>query len=388
MSSVIRDSWNINFNDLVFKDQVGKGQFGNVYKAEYYGSEVCVKRIASDYKEDEELAKCVAREIEVLKLNHPNLVQLIGVAEMEDALYIVTEYVAKGDLHSFLMSAYEEMDWSLRVKIAYDIAAAMAFLHSKNIIHRDIKSKNIVVGENWGIKLCDFGFARRIPSNKKTSLTLRGTDQYMAPEIIFGIEYNQKADVFSYGMLLCEIITRVNIAVELERDPFDQFELNVEKFKILMPRNTPSKFAELAIRCSAYNPDHRPPFIEILKELRGILNQVSESSRQRKSVRINIDVQDMETAMPFLFPSPSKTMLTSSLVEAPTTRIQRAGSVHIPESEREVLKSSRSIDSLLLHYDHIVNGKEDIEERRERRRRISVSVGKRLLREILDNYVQ
>jgi serine/threonine protein kinase len=71
MSIIIKNNWDINFDDIAFKDKIGKGQFGNVYRAEYYGSEVCVKRITSDYKEDKELVKCVAREIEILKYVGP-----------------------------------------------------------------------------------------------------------------------------------------------------------------------------------------------------------------------------------------------------------------------------------------------------------------------------
>lgn len=67
MSELLQDKWIINYNDIVFKDRVGKGQFGNVYKADYFGTEVCVKKILSDFKDDIEQAKCVAREVEVLK---------------------------------------------------------------------------------------------------------------------------------------------------------------------------------------------------------------------------------------------------------------------------------------------------------------------------------
>lgn len=72
----------------------------------------------------------------------------------------------------------------------------------------------------------------------------------MAPEIIFGVDYDQKADVYSYGMLLCEIITRVDILVELQRDPDTQFDLDVEKFRLLTPRNAPPNLTALAIRCA------------------------------------------------------------------------------------------------------------------------------------------
>jgi len=399
MSVFLPDKWHINFSDIVIKDIISqKSKIGghDVFRADYLGAEVCVKKLEN---EDNSESKAIERQIEILKLNHPNLVQFMGVAEHESASYIVMEYVSRGDLHSALLS-YEEIDWHRKVKVAYDVAASMAYLHSKKIMHRNITSKNILVAENWVVKLCDFGFSRKVPSSAKHHLSLCGTDSYMAPEIIFGMEYNQKADVFSYGILLCEIITRVDINKELPRKPLDQFELDVEKFKILVPHNAPSSFVNLAIRCSAYNPVERPSFIDILAELKNIGQNLSE--RQKKAVTIQTTVFELglsprPTRSPILIGNISLTQsLPTSLSD--NNNNKNSTDLHKVKSEHELhfnpkhgglkgLKGSRSMDSLELRVKHEIVGPEISDERKERGKRMGVSVGKKLAKEVLDRYL-
>lgn len=92
----------------------------------------------------------------------------------------------------------------------------------------------------------------------------------MAPEVILGMQYNQKADVFSYGIVLCEIITRKKISLELQRSPADAFGMDVAKFKELIPSDCPLEFATLAMECCAYDPNDRPPFTDIVRKLKEI----------------------------------------------------------------------------------------------------------------------
>lgn len=266
------DAWNINYDDLEFTAEIGKGGFGSVYKGEYFGTPVAIKRIV---EEDPDGLLYLEREVNVLKgMRHPNIVQFIGISLHESGLHICTEYVKNGNLRTFLKDHSVEMPWTLRVLIAHDVACAMAYLHSRNVIHRDLKSKNLLVGDNWKIKVCDFGFARTAAANRP--MTLCGTDDWMAPEVILGLQYDNKIDVFSYGVVLVELITRIKISTELQRKPTDAFGLDVAKFKSLIPTECPPDFAQLAIDCCNYEPKERPSFKDIIRRIKPIMKYVSE----------------------------------------------------------------------------------------------------------------
>jgi len=278
----LEDAWNINFEDMVFEKEIGRGAFGAVFKGSYFGTDVAIKKIF-DLEDDPDAMIYLGREVNVLKgMRHPNIVQFIGICNDKEAgLHIVTEFVKAGDLRKFLKREDVEMGWKLRIKIAMDIAAAMTYVHSRNIIHRDLKSKNLLVDESWRVKVCDFGLARTNAANRP--MTLCGTDDWMAPEVILGMQYNQKADVFSFGIVLCEIITRKKISLEMQRSPMDAFGMDVAKFKQLIPEDCPLDFAVLALECCAYDPEDRPTFKDIIVKLKSILEVLPDEEQARPS---------------------------------------------------------------------------------------------------------
>eukprot|EP01089_Gocevia_fonbrunei_P014261 TRINITY_DN3869_c0_g1_i1.p1 TRINITY_DN3869_c0_g1~~TRINITY_DN3869_c0_g1_i1.p1 ORF type:complete len:438 (-),score=76.92 TRINITY_DN3869_c0_g1_i1:38-1351(-) len=270
----IEDAWKIEYEDLVFEKEIGRGAFGAVYKGNYYGTEVAIKKIL-DLEDDPDAMIYLDREVNVLKgMRHPNIVQFIGICnDPEEGLHIVTEFVPSGDLRASLKGD-KAMSWKLRIKLAHDVACAMAYIHSRNIIHRDLKSKNLLVDEGWKVKICDFGLARTAARNNH--MTLCGTDDWMAPEVILGMQYNQKADVFSYGIVLCEIITRKKISLAFQRTPMEAFGMDVVKFKQLIPSDCPLEFAVVALECCAYEPEERPSFKELIGKLKKIMDEVKE----------------------------------------------------------------------------------------------------------------
>jgi serine/threonine protein kinase len=265
----------ISFDQLQFEEEIGSGSFGSVYKGSYLGTPVAIKKIAKSEDLKQELDIFVQREQAMTKYSHPHLVQFIGVSSHDVYLYLVTEYVPGGDLRRYLKNPLTEIPWKLRVQIALDVARAMAFLHSKKIMHRDLKSKNLLVDANWKIKVCDFGFARSFQPQKRP-YTLCGTEDWMAPEIIMGMDYDEKVDIFSYGIVLCEIITRKKIADELQRVPEEAFCLNVAQFEKLVPLDCPQVLKDLAILCSDFEPEKRPSFIEILDVLTALEREIRE----------------------------------------------------------------------------------------------------------------
>eukprot|EP01089_Gocevia_fonbrunei_P012359 TRINITY_DN2901_c0_g1_i1.p1 TRINITY_DN2901_c0_g1~~TRINITY_DN2901_c0_g1_i1.p1 ORF type:complete len:645 (-),score=115.97 TRINITY_DN2901_c0_g1_i1:114-1844(-) len=224
------------------------------------------------YENDEDTLLYVTREISVLRgARHPNIVQFIGVAnDSANHFYVITEFVAGGDLRKRLSKKNVEIPWLTRVKVAYDAAAAMFYLHARDIIHRDLKAKNLLVDDQWKVKICDFGFARTQQAKTARPMTLCGTEEWMAPEILIGDPYTKSVDMFSFGIVLCEIITRKQIPKTLERSPAEAFGLNAERFIPLVPSDCPPDFAQLAIDCAAWDPEQRPEFKDVVKRL-GIL---------------------------------------------------------------------------------------------------------------------
>jgi len=278
------DIWSIDYNDLEFGEKLGEGAFGYVFSGSYFGTEVAIKRLFED-DESPDAELFIQREINVLQgIRHPNVVQFIGLARHPElGIHIVTELVKAGDLRKLLKDPKNKLSWLDRVKIAHSTACAMAYLHSKNIIHRDLKSKNLLVEDGLKIKICDFGFARTTSGKSARPMTLCGTDDWMAPEIILGFPYSQAADVFSFGIVLCEIITRRKVSVDLQRSPMDAFGLNVDQFKKIIPSDCPLEFSILAIECCAHDPEERPQFNIIVRKLSALMKELYEKEKEEKN---------------------------------------------------------------------------------------------------------
>ncbi|KAI9350335.1 kinase-like domain-containing protein, partial [Obelidium mucronatum] len=168
-------------------------------------------KIRPDISKEEpsyDIQKYIEREVDMLKdARHPNVVQFMGCSLLNNEILLVTEFVCGGTVKEWIQDETRKMSDRLRVSIAMDVAKAMAYLHSRGIIHRDLKTDNLLVTENKRIKVCDFGFSRLAPTTAQEvrRLSFCGTDSYMAPEIILCTPFDHRIDVFSYGIILCEL---------------------------------------------------------------------------------------------------------------------------------------------------------------------------------------
>jgi len=213
--------WTLQFADLSFGEQIAVGAYGSIRRGKYLGLQVAIKTVfpVENDGDAEMNFLYLQREINILKaVRHPSIVQFIGISNdhTNGLIHIVTEYVKDGDLRQRLKNTHLQLTWREKVQIALELACSMAYLHSKNIIHRDLKAKNCLIDERGHLKLCDFGFAR-ITERTPRPMTLCGTEDWMAPEVIMGEPYSFSADVFSYGIVLIEIITRKKLTKELNR---------------------------------------------------------------------------------------------------------------------------------------------------------------------------
>jgi len=270
--------WFIEYEDIELEESIGAGAFGKVFRGLYFGTDVAVKLLHKPT--DLEIEKYIERELSVLRgIRHPNIVQFLGLCRHGTDLYLVTEFISDGDLCTLLKDSNKALTWQVRIKMAEDIARALAHMHSKRVLHRDIKSENLLVGDNYRLKLCDFGFARfydpSVEKTKKRPLSICGTDEYMAPEVILGLNYGETADVYSFGVVLCEMITRKKPDGEfLASTPMNSFEIDFQQVRDEAPSDTPSRLMDLAAKCIDYAPEKRPTFHQILHELKEIFENL------------------------------------------------------------------------------------------------------------------
>jgi len=260
--------WKIPLEEIQFADVIGKGNFGEVWKGSYLGTDVAIKKLF--FVDDQFMQKYIEREMDTLtQLNHPNIVQLMGMCIGLDDLYIVTEFVKGGSLNSKLENPSVSLNWKLRIRLLLEVSLAMAYLHAKGKMHRDLKSHNLLVTEDWKVKVCDFGLARSSPDQdeKRSGITMVGTNEWMAPEVAMGESYDGKADVFSFAMVMYEVITRTDPPDRKMRDAY-AFKADAAKDKI--PDDTPPALWDLLVQCAAHNPAERPEFKTVVAALKDL----------------------------------------------------------------------------------------------------------------------
>ncbi|WOL12172.1 putative receptor-like protein kinase [Canna indica] len=197
-----------------FSTIIGKGGFGTVYKAQFAdGSIAAVKRMIKISKKGEEE---FCREIELLaRLHHRHLVTLKGFCVDRSERFLVYEYMENGSLNDHLHSpGKSRLSWRTRLQIAIDVANALEYLHfycDPPLCHRDVKSSNILLDEKFVAKLADFGLAHASKNDainfEPVNTDIRGTPGYMDPEYVVTQELTEKSDIYSYGVLLLELVT-------------------------------------------------------------------------------------------------------------------------------------------------------------------------------------
>ncbi|KAI4318853.1 hypothetical protein MLD38_032513 [Melastoma candidum] len=194
----------IPWSDLVLEDKIGSGSFGTVHRADWHGSDVAVK-ILKEQGFHGERFKEFLREVAVMKqLRHPNIVLFMGALTESPSLSIVTAYLSKGSLYRLLHrpGPRETLDERRRLSMAFDVAKGMNYLHKRSppVVHRDLKSPNLLVDNKYTVKVCDFGLSRL---KARTFLSSKSCWN----EVLRDEPSNEKSDVYSFGVILWELAT-------------------------------------------------------------------------------------------------------------------------------------------------------------------------------------
>lgn len=273
IDQVDRDEKFISPSKLKLQEELGRGAFGLVYKGEYQGGLVAVKAMAIV---DDDVRELITREVSLLKeVSHESIVKFIGISKKDaQELLLVMEFVPGGELYDLLTDASVDVTWDMKLSWAADIASALAYMHDKSIIHRDLKSENILVCDDiHKVKLADFGFAR-IAERQTQRMSLCGSMYFNAPELILGQGYNSMVDIYSYGIFLLEVITRGT--VDLTRSEENQFTLDVKELRKSMPEDCPDQFWMIAFSCCNFNPEKRPVARKLVSYLEAVRQKLKK----------------------------------------------------------------------------------------------------------------
>ncbi|XP_010466898.1 PREDICTED: probable serine/threonine-protein kinase DDB_G0267686 [Camelina sativa] len=281
--------------DLEDLTELGSGTYGTVYHGTWRGTDVAIKRIrkscfAGRSSEQERLTKDFWREAQILSnLHHPNVVAFYGIVPdgTGGTLATVTEFMVNGSLRHALIKKDRLLDFRKKIIIAMDAAFGMEYLHSKNIVHFDLKCENLLVNlrdpQRPICKVGDLGLSR-IKRNTLVSGGVRGTLPWMAPELLNGssTRVSEKVDVFSYGISLWEILTG--------EEPYADMHYGAiiggivkNTLRPPIPKTCSADWKNLMEQCWSVDPDSRPPFTEITSRLRTMSMDLVTKSKRREN---------------------------------------------------------------------------------------------------------
>ena len=272
--------WIIKSNTIKILRKIGEGGSSEIFLGMYRGTQIAEKRLHLINKEKN--IKEFKREVSsFITLHHPYLLLFLGVITEPKRLSIITEYCPGGNLHELLYKKkYIYLSWKVRKKFLLQIAIGMNFLHTKNppILHRDLKSLNIFLTNDMkkssditDVKIADFGLSVKYEKNCFLTESV-GTCHWMAAEVIKSQKYSNKADVYSYGIIIWEVCTR--------EMPYEYIGNNNILYRVCakgerpnlkrIPSDTPEQIIQLMKMCWDQDPNKRPNFDSIIEFIKDI----------------------------------------------------------------------------------------------------------------------
>ncbi|RZC67772.1 hypothetical protein C5167_011464 [Papaver somniferum] len=288
------EEWEIDLSKLGIKDVIAHGTYGSVYKGVYDGQDVAVKILdwgadgVSTAAETTALRASFKQEVAVWhRLDHPNVTKFIGAsmgtANLDipstnsdghrslpaRACCVVVEYL-QGTLKNFLIrNRRKKLPYKTVIQLALDLARGLSYLHSQQIVHRDVKTENMLLNTKRTLKIADFGVARVEAQNPSEMTGATGTLGYMAPEVLRGDPYNRKCDVYSFGVCLWEIY-----CCDMPYPHLSFVEISSavvqQHLRPEIPSCCPSALSSIMQKCWDGSPENRPDMDEVVRLLEAL----------------------------------------------------------------------------------------------------------------------
>ncbi|GFR00977.1 mitogen-activated protein kinase kinase kinase 12 [Trichonephila clavata] len=251
----LKDNWEVLFDDIKDLQFLGSGAQGAVFCGHLNGELVAVKKVREKSETDVKHLK---------KLSHCNVISFKGVCIQPPCFCIIMEYCPSGTLHNLLRQGTEippkkVMEWSKQV------AGGMNYLHTHKIIHRDLKSENILIGCNDVLKISDFGTSRQW-NDKSVKMSFAGTVAWMAPEVIRNESCSEKVDIWSFGVVLWELLTCETPYKGVDSSAVI-WGVGSNSLHLPVPSTCPEGFKLLLKQCWSGKPRNRPSFRHIMMHL-------------------------------------------------------------------------------------------------------------------------
>ncbi|XP_018026216.1 serine/threonine-protein kinase pakG [Hyalella azteca] len=362
--------------DLTTGELLGKGFFGQAFKVTHKvtGEVFVLKEL---YRVDEAAQKAFLKEVALLRsVSHPNVLQFCGIVYQNGSLHLITEHIAGGTLQSIIRESTDEsLPYKRRMAFTRDIAAGMDYLHLRGIIHRDLNSLNCLVRANDSVVVADFGLARILRERnwsverkkfvaktgainggkgaspgqglkkaRKKRYTVVGNPYWMAPEMITGNKYDEKVDIFSFGIIMCELISRVDADPDV-MPRLHNFGLDVFEFRAQHCYECPEALWRIAFLCCSLDPDHRPSFSQILQWLDALVLDATVGRTKSQSL-----LQEIETFEEGI------QLESSGSSSSPECGVSSEASTPDPATARPMLPFLRTISETLPCKTALANG--------------------------------
>lgn len=276
------DKWEIDRSEITLGSKLGAGQYGEVYEGTWrkFNKKVAVKTFKEETTDSSEFLK----EANVMKsMRHENLVMLLAVCTRDKPMFIITEFMAHGNLLDFLRNEanHDKLDATALMYIASQIASGMAYLESHSCIHRDLAARNCLVSDNLLVKIADFGLSRLL--RKEDVYTAQEGAKFpikwTAPESLSYNVFTTKSDVWAFGIVLWELATYGKTPYP-GVDLFSVLEKLVAGYRMPRPEGCPAEIYKLMRECWSFEADQRPTFKEIKQRLESMFSERGSSVQE------------------------------------------------------------------------------------------------------------
>jgi len=338
-------NWILDESELEIGSHLGSGRFGTVYKGTFRQQTVAIKVLDNMTQRD-----VILKEFEIMSsMRSPHIVYFYGMVT-KPSIYLVMQYCTKGSLQHVIRNRDFNLDWDKFFKWSKQLVEGVRDLHGWKpcIIHRDLKPANVLVDENDNVYISDFGVSRFVVEfNISTLSKLRGTYAYSAPEVYFGEQATIKADVFSIGIILWELVNRLITGDYLR--PYKEYTNLVLDFQIIVqvaknslrptiPTDCPTGLASLITKCWSSNHSQRPTCTEILASLAELKSQYNNNTNAWKEIIKTSTIESSVTTYPI-------NMNSSNCVRRPSAVEDLY--IEMKNRQTEIQASSKSLEELV-----------------------------------------